>query len=246
MDLQRLGSLFRAVRRRRGLWQLDVATAAGVSDSAVSLIERGHSDTLSFRTLERVAATLDIRLDVAGRWRGGDGDRLLSRTHSRLADSVADHLALCGWAVEPEVSFSIYGERGIIDQLAWCPARSHLLVLELKTELVDVNEMLGTLDRKARLARSIAGQRGLQAESVSVWLIVPETRTNRRHAAEHRALLRSRFRQDGRALAGFLADPAQPTTGLAFWPDSNPRGVRQPAQGGRARIRVNTAATRQT
>jgi transcriptional regulator with XRE-family HTH domain len=67
MDLQRLGSLFRAVRRRRGLRQLDVATAAGVSDSAVSLIERGHSDTLSFRTLERVAATLDIRLDVAGR-----------------------------------------------------------------------------------------------------------------------------------------------------------------------------------
>ena len=48
------------------------------------------------------------------------------------------------WVVRPEVSFSIYGERGVIDVLAWHPARRAILVIELKTELVDINELMGT------------------------------------------------------------------------------------------------------
>jgi hypothetical protein len=42
----------------------------------VSLIERGHLDTLSLRTMRRVAAVLDVRLDLVARWRGGELDRL--------------------------------------------------------------------------------------------------------------------------------------------------------------------------
>jgi transcriptional regulator with XRE-family HTH domain len=242
VDRQRVGSLLRAVRRRRGLRQIDVAAVARVSDSTVSLVERGHWQTLSLETVERIASALDVRLDVVARWRGGDGDRLLSRAHSRLAEQVAGHLRESGWAVEPEVSFSIYGERGVIDQLAWHPGRSHLLVLELKTEFVDVNEMLGTFDRKIRLARAIAGNRGWHAARVSGWLIVLETRTNRRHSAEHRALLRSRFPRDGRALAGFLADPGLAVSGMAFWPDSSTGGVGPTAAGGRSRIRVGKSS----
>lgn len=48
----------------------------------------------------------------------------------------------------PEVSFSIYGERGVIDLLAWHGPSRTLLVIELKTEVVDAAEMLGVLDRK--------------------------------------------------------------------------------------------------
>ena len=43
----------------------------------------------------------------------------------------------------PEVSFSIYGERGVIDILAWHPGRRALLIIELKTDIVDVNELVG-------------------------------------------------------------------------------------------------------
>ena len=225
MDERRLGALVRLVRRRRGLRQIDVAAAAGVSDSTVSLVERGHWRKLSLDTLARIAASLDIRVDVTAYWRGGDAARLLSAAHSRLADAVASSLVGSGWTVEPEVSFSVYGERGVIDQLARHEASRHLLVIELKTEIVDVNELLGTFDRKLRLARGIARERGWDVGGVSGWLIVTDTSANRRHAALHRSLLRARFHDDGRTFRAFLSRPTESTTGLAFWPDSNAGGA---------------------
>jgi hypothetical protein len=146
----------------------------------------------------------------------------LSRSHSHLAESFASFMATQpGWLTEPEVSFAVYGERGVVDQLAWNEAAAHLLVIELKTEFVDINAMLGTLDRKIRLARTIGATRQWRADLVSAWLIVAETHTNRRHAAQHSALLRSRFAMDGRALRKFLRNPSVATTGLAFWPYAN-------------------------
>jgi transcriptional regulator with XRE-family HTH domain len=220
---QQLGRLVRAIRLRRRLRQVDLATAACVSHATVSLLERGHCASLSLATIRRIAAALDVRADLTAWWRGGDADRLMNRRHSLLAESFAAFMATAaGWVVEPEVSFAIYGERGIIDQLAWHPATSHLLVIELKTEFVDVNEMLGTIDRKVRLARTVAAGRGWTARHVSAWVIASSTRTNRRHASQHSALLRSRLRLDGRQLKPFLRDPSEATSGLAFWTDSNP------------------------
>jgi transcriptional regulator with XRE-family HTH domain len=225
-DLQ-LGSVVRAVRRRRGLSQAALAASASISHGTVSLIERGHCDTLSLRAVRRVAAALEIRIDLQARWRGGELDRLLSRRHARLGEGFAAFMVeRPGWIVEPEVSFSIYGERGIVDLLGWHEATRHLLVIELKTEFVDLNELLGTLDRKRRLARSIVTERGWRPATVSVWLVVEDTRTNRRHAAQHRTLLRAALPLDGRQLGPFLARPAEATLGMAFWPSANPRSGR--------------------
>lgn len=228
MDDQRLSASIRTVRIRRGWRQVDLAIRAGVSRATISLVERGHWQSLSMDTVRKIAAVLDVRVDVVPRWRGGDLDRLLSRRHSMLAEHVAslllDH---SGWAAVPEVSFSIYGERGIIDQLAWHEAAAHLLVVELKTEFVNINEALGTLDRKVRLARTIAAERGWNPSVVSVWLIVSDTRTNRRHAAEHATLLGSRFKLDGRQFGAFLRNPREATTGLAFMTNANPRSAGQ-------------------
>ena len=228
MNDQRLSASIRTVRIRRGWRQVDLAMRAGVSRATISLVERGHWQSLSMDTVREIAAVLDVRVDVVPRWRGGDLDRLLSRRHSMLAEHVAslllDH---SGWAAVPEVSFSIYGERGIVDQLAWHEAAAHLLVVELKTEFVDVNEALGTLDRKVRLARTIAAERGWNPSMVSVWLIVSDTRTNRRHAAEHATLLGSRFKLDGRQFGAFLRNPREATTGLAFMTNANPRSTGQ-------------------
>jgi hypothetical protein len=170
-------------------------------------------------SLERVAATLDVRVELAGRWHGGDGDRLLNWRHSQLAESVsAAIVGHAGWVVEPEVSFSIFGERGIIDLFCWHEASSHLLVIELKTEFVDVNELLGTLDRKVRLAPRVAAEKGRRPRIVSAWVIVTDSHTNRRHAASHSSLLKGRLPRDGRSLASFLDRPTVATVGLAFWP----------------------------
>jgi transcriptional regulator with XRE-family HTH domain len=232
MDDQRIGAVVRAVRLRRGLRQVDLAKAAGVSRATVSLVERGHIASLSLDTTRRVSATVDIRIDLVGRWRGGDLDRLLSRRHSLLAESFAARVSgMPGWTVEPEVSFSIYGERGVIDQLAWHAAAAHLLLVEFKTELVDVNELLGTMDRKRRLIRQIAADRGWQPRLLSIWLIVADTSTNRRHAREHATLLRSRFPHDGRQLRGLLRDPVSALSGLAFCSDANPHSTESESKG---------------
>lgn len=224
-DLQ-FGAVIRAVRTRRAFGQADLARLAGVSRATISLVERGHCDKLSLGTIKRIAGAVDVRTELSAGWRGGDLDRLLSRRHSALAESFAAFVQSCpGWAVEPEASFSIYGERGIVDQLAWHEATAHVLVVELKTAFVDMNEMLGTLDKKRRLARTIAAERGWHPALVSMWLIVQDTRTNRRHAADHRVLLRTRLARDGRQLKAFMLRPTEATSGLAFWPNANPRSA---------------------
>ena len=117
-DLQ-FGAVIRAVRKRRGISQLELAGLARVSQGTVSLIERGHLESLSLRVLRRVAAAAEVRLDLSARWRGGELDRLLSRRHSTLSENFAAFLvSQPGWIVDPEASFSIYGERGVVDQLA--------------------------------------------------------------------------------------------------------------------------------
>lgn len=230
MDSRRLGSLVRAVRIRKGLRQLDLACSAGVSRSTVSRLESGNIGRLSLDTVERIASVVDVRPELSGRWRGGDGDRLLNWRHSLLANSFISAVrAHDGWLLEPEVPFSIYGERGVIDQMGWHARSSHLLVVELKTEFVDINEMLGSLNRKLRLALRIAADRGWRPKLVSVWLIVSDTRTNRRHAARHSSLLRSRFPLDGRSLQSLLANPSTATFGMAFWTDVRPTNVTREA-----------------
>ena len=83
MDLVRLGLGIRALRRRRGWRQADLATAAHVGQTTVSLLERGHLQHVSVPALLSVAAALDARLDISIRWRAGDLDRLLDAGHAR-------------------------------------------------------------------------------------------------------------------------------------------------------------------
>ncbi len=202
-------------------------------------MESGNIGRLSLDTVERIASVVDVRTKLSGRWRGGDGDRLLSWRHSLLANSFSAAVrAHDGWLLEPEVPFSIYGERGVIDQLGWHESCSHLLVVELKTEFVDINEMLGTLNRKLRLAPKVAAEKGWRPKLVSAWLIVSDTRTNRRHAAGHSSLLRSRFSLDGRSLASFLDKPASATFGMAFWTDVHPTNATKEATRNLTRVRT--------
>ncbi len=224
MDSVRLGAAFRAVRHRLRLRLADVAARAGVSVSTVSRIERGQLASLSVSTLERVAAVLEIRLDLVPRWRGGELDRTVGSGHAAMHDQVARLLRdLPGWSFAPEVTFAVYGERGIIDVLAFHPARSALLVIELKTELVDVQALLGQVDRYRRLSRRIARERGWHAQSVGVWVALRGTMTNRRRVTAHAAVLRAALPDEVRAVRRWLRDPVGPLAGLTFVSDSHAR-----------------------
>ena len=137
MDDQRVGAAFRAVRLRRRWRQSDVAVKAGVSRGTVSALERGHLERMPLATIRSVARVLDVRIDVVARWRGADLHRLLNARHSALAESVARFLVGSPpWLSRPEVSFSVYGERGVIDILAFHPPTGALLVIELKTDQI--------------------------------------------------------------------------------------------------------------
>ena len=221
MTDQRVGAILRAVRVRARRTQQQVADRAGVSRSLVSRIERGHLETATVAVLRRVAAALDVRITVIAFSRNGDLDRLVNARHSALHGSVARYLRrLPDWTFEPEVSFAIWGERGVVDILAWHPRRRILLVIELKTAIVDVNELVGTFDRKLRLAIEIARRHGWavpEGTGVAGWVAVADTRTNRRHVAAHAAMLRAAFPRDGRTIRGWLARPRGAIRCLSFW-----------------------------
>lgn len=226
MNWVRVGAAFRAVRLRLNQSQQDVADRTGVSRSVISLIERGHLERLSFEMVSRVAGVLEIRLDVTPRWRGGDLDRLLNASHSALHEVVGEMFdGLPGWLRGVEVSFAVYAERGVIDILAFHPVTGSLLVIELKTEIVDVQDLVGRVDVKARLATRIARDRGWNATSVSVWVAVAESRTNRRRAAAHRSMLRAAFPDDGRRLRAWLTKPAGVVRALGFVTDAHGASV---------------------
>lgn len=186
-------------------------------------MERGHVDEITVGRIRAVAKALDVRVELLPRWRAGDLDRLLNARHSELHELVARYFAqLPDWVSQPEVSFAVYGERGVIDILAWHPRRRMLLVIELKTDIVDVNELVGTVDRKGRLAVRIATERGWikprdPPPTVSIWVIVAEGSTNRRRVSAHGAMLRAAFPADGRTMTGWLSDPRRPIRALSFW-----------------------------
>jgi transcriptional regulator with XRE-family HTH domain len=227
VDDVRFGAVFRTLRIRRGWRQEDLSRASGVSRSVISRMERGHVGTLPVATLRRVAAALEARIELTARWRAGELDRLLDAGHAALVGAVIARLRTSGgWMAAPEVSFAIYGERGSIDVLGWHATRRMLLVIEVKTDLTDMQALLSTTDRKRRLALRIGAERGWRAERAGVWVIAGDTRTNRRRLAEHYELLRAAYPADGRRIAAWLRDPAQPVAAFSFLPYAPSRGVR--------------------
>jgi transcriptional regulator with XRE-family HTH domain len=203
----RLGAAFRAVRIKRGWRQSDVAAIARVSRQSIGRVEAGDIGRIPLDTLERIADRLEIRLTLLARWRGGELDRQLSARHAALSELVAQHLRAAGWTVVPRVSFSIWGERGLVDLIAWHEPTRSLIVIEIKTEVVDVEETVGTLDRKRRLGSQIVADRGWRPRSVSMWLVIADGSTNRRRVAAHSTLLRSVYRVEGRAMRRWVAGP---------------------------------------
>ncbi len=230
MDDQRIGAIIRLLRIRRNWRQSDLARAAGVSTATISRVERGHFEHLSLATLRAVAAALDVRLELLARWRGGDLDRLVNARHSAMHEAVARMFAeLPGWSARPEVSFAVYSERGVVDLLAWHAATRTVLVVELKTEIVDVQEMMGTLDKKRRLGFKIARDQGWAPAQLGVWLLVAESTANRARVRAHETVLRAAYPASSVEMRHWLRAPAGRIAALSFldaggWSPSGGRG----------------------
>ena len=128
----------------------------------------------------------------------------------------------------PEVSFSIYGERGVIDILAWHPGRRALLVIELKTDLVDIkNELLGTFDRKRRLAARMAADEWIEGPVDRLRMAgrSARERTNRRRVVAHEVMLRGALPDDAVMLRRWLRDPVGRIAAFTYWTATRAEGA---------------------
>ena len=217
VDDIRVGRLLRALRRRRRLRQRDLAAIVGISQSAVSLIERGHLSTLSIRTVRVSFAAVDARFESLVSWRGGAIDRLLDERHARLVGEFARTLASLAWDVHDEVAFARFGERGAIDILGLRPADTAALIVEVKTELTAIDDAVRRLDVKGRLGPQIvADHSGWTPRTTGRLLVILEGSTNRRRVAAHDLVLRRAFRDRGPAISAWLRNPSGRLSGLRF------------------------------
>ena len=240
MDSLRVARSIRAIRIRSGWRQSDVAAAARVSRSLVSKLERGlirHSD---LDRVERVCQFLGADLDVRIRWRGEALDRLLDEAHAALVERGVKELKTAGWEAALEVTFNEFGDRGSVDVLGWHQETCSLVIIEVKSLIVDAQGTLLPLDRKARLGAKIGRLRGWEALHVSKLLLLAEGSANRRRIGGLASSFDAALPLRGHAVRRWLRAPSGPIAGLLFLPDAPPGSVRRAAAG---RKRVNRPRT---
>jgi transcriptional regulator with XRE-family HTH domain len=211
------GRQFRAVRCSKHLTQCEVARRAGVSRPIVSRLERGLCDGLTLRSIRAVSLAVGMPpLAILG-WRGPEVERLLDAGHAVLVEMMIERLSADRWSALAEYSFSEYGERGSVDILAWHPATSTLLIVEVKTRMWDLQEMLATIDRKRRLLRGVvARERGWRPRAVGVVLAMADTRTNRRMIERHNATFGVALPQRQAEVKHWLGSPVGTLNGILF------------------------------
>jgi transcriptional regulator with XRE-family HTH domain len=226
VDAVRFGRQFRALRIRLQRRQSDVARHAGVSRSLVAAIDRGELDGVTVRALVRAATALGADVDLRLRWRGEQLDRLVDEAHASLVEATVLRLRRLGWSVDVEVSFSIWGERGSIDVLAFHPSHGAVLVVEVKSAIADSQATLHGLDRKARLARVVVKDRPWKVSHVSRLLVVAASATSRRRVARLASTYDVALPGRGPVVRQWLADPDRPLAGLLFVANDSHKSTR--------------------
>jgi transcriptional regulator with XRE-family HTH domain len=237
MDVIRVGLSIRALRRRRRWTQAELGRRCGCSASQISRVERGAVALITLRRLERTLEALDARLSIRVLWQGEELDRLLDRGHARMVEEMLRRLGAAGWIAVPEVTFHVAGERGSIDILAWHPIARVLLVIEIKSVVPDVQATLSGVHRKARLAPTIARDRGWEPVASGRLLVLPDDRTTRRRLERHAATFDRALPARTTEVKRWLRHPSGDLAGVLFLSDVRPV---------QARHRIRTGAAEAT
>jgi hypothetical protein len=216
---------------------MDLAGSAGVSASLVGLLERGHAETLSVRGIRKISAALDLRMGWDAGYRGPELARLRDSDHAQLAEQVTKRLQTSGWTVVPEASFNHYGDRGRIDLLAYHPATHTLVTVEIKTVIAEIQELLGGLNTKSRVAPLLARALGWKAARAIPILVVAESTTNRRRLAAHSRLFTG-LTLRGRSATAWIQRPEGTPRGLLVLAKLPYRKGISGRRAGRQRVRL--------
>jgi transcriptional regulator with XRE-family HTH domain len=242
MDDRQIGRLLRAVRHRGNLRQVDLAAAVGVHQGVISDLELGRLEAVGLATARRVAGHLGVRLVVSAYWKGGEADRLLDRAHASIVEFVVEILRDRAWDIRPEFTFNVYGDRGSVDILAWHPKERILLIIEVKSTLTDLQDLLATLSRKRRVVpRAAQEQLGWVPAHVAVLVVAAGTTGNRGVVSRHASTFDSALPERSHEVRRWLRRPRGPLAGL--WLISRSALPDVATAGSRRRVRSPPAAS---
>jgi transcriptional regulator with XRE-family HTH domain len=228
VDDRTVGLVLRALRRRRGWRQADLAAVARCSQSLVSNVERGHLGRVAVETLRSLFAAVEARVVIEPRWRGAELDRLLDSEHASVANAVAGRLERARWEPLLEVTYAIGPERGAIDILGVQAGRRAAFVCEVKTDIPAAESVGRKLDEKRRLAPLIVRERlGWTPAVVGAVLAMPESVRLRRLIVGPAATLGRSFPIASRGVSVWLRDPVGPLAATWFLSDIRGRNARR-------------------
>lgn len=212
-----------------------------MSQSSVSKFERGQIEHLRLETTRRICRALEMSIALEPRWRGSDLYRLLDAEHAMLVEECVRRLRAVGWEPLVEYSFNHFGDRGSVDIVAWHPARRALLIVEVKSRIVDLQDLASSIDRKVRMVPALlAHERGWYAVAVGRILVIAETTANRQLVRRHRATFSATFPAGTVDVRRWLRSPAGALRGTWFLRPTS-QGTRMQDRGGPHRVRAPRA-----
>jgi transcriptional regulator with XRE-family HTH domain len=164
---EELATLAREIRDARlsaGRSQVDIARAAGISDSALSRLELGQTADLSYKVAAAIAAVVGLRLSL----RAYPADRILfDDAQIHLLRQLRERLGP-DWKWRYEVPVAP-GDPRAWDMVGRHAATGQVIVVEAETRIRDLQTLLRRFGQKRdasaspRMVLLVAGTRGNRA-----------------------------------------------------------------------------------
>jgi len=218
-----------------------LAERVGVTPSYIGRIERGEANP-SVALIEGIgeALGLDLRLDVRPPIFPG-GPHVRDVVHARCSAYADRHLRSQGWVTVREVEIVQGRSHGWVDLLAFDRRSGTLLIVEVKTRLLDLGALERQLAWYERSARQPALALGWRARRSALVVLALASEEVDRVVRAHRDLLSFAFPIRAREIARGLADPALLTSerGLALIDPASRRAnwlIRTSVDGRRSRL----------
>lgn len=220
--VERAGLVVRTERRAIGWTQRELARRSGVPQSRISLIERRLARTVRSDEVDRLLTVLGVEYWLGARGPAHLDLRPSDLLHAKCSAYADRRLRAAGWQVAREVEIGGPRSRGWIDLLAYHPARRLLLIIEVKTELLDLGAIERTIGWYEREAIVAARRRGWTPGRVASVLLILDSVANDGAIRTAPDLLARAF--PGRA-TGFRAVLAgdEPADGARFLAVIDPR-----------------------
>jgi len=208
-DLAELvGRTIRSVRVGLRWSERELAARLGTSQRAVQRLESGRLKRIDSDLATRAMRLLGIRVSV-----DANVPAVPNRTeqkdavHGWCSSYLARVLRRRGWEVRAEVEIGRDRFRGWIDLLAYRPSDGTLVVIEIKTRIDDLGQIIRTIGWYARSARESAPAYGWRPRRVMRLLAVLATAETETRLEVQRDLVRGEFPATSAAIAAWMDDP---------------------------------------